>query len=630
MQPRSGSRRRLVSRLLLATAVVITGSLVSVLASARTSAPSDGAPARAVAGQADPAPVARAAQSRRRAVRRTYNYATTSSPIARSRAGGLVWTVNPSNDTVSVIRTGRTRVIRRISVGDEPRSIALDPNNPYAFVANAAGGSVTVIQITNPNPGNFARASVADAARPAPSRGTSSPRPTAAASSWPTARQDTITRDQRRHAARSSATSICATAAATIPTATRHFQPRGLAVTAEQQPPLRDRASCPSPGRAGDRASTTARRAWSAGSNINTESRDIDDYVPRKRITLAPQVTGFRVDSTGDGAARRHARLSQPAAEHRHPRQHGLPAEHRRLARRPAALQRRHARVRQRHERRAQRHDRDASSSRFLNLHLGAREPEPGKKKLFFANPWAMAFTSPARLGQRLRRRRPAATCWSSSTSRPPAISLHGRRRTRRATSTSTTRPTPPRAATTRARTRRASSSSRDGTARVRHELRLAQRVRGRPRQRPRHRGRSARRRCRRPARRRRSPASARRCSSPRGATSTDPRTDGLHDRAPFAGGLAELRELPLQGPDGRRGLAVRLRPAQVACRSTRPSTRATAAEQRLLNYSAIFDEVEDFEAQHPQRLGPRPARGGAELQQPAAGARARSTRRTA
>src|SRR5262249_26629212 len=29
---------------------------------------------------------------------------------------------------------------------------------------------------------------------------------------------------------------------------------------------------------------------------------------------------------------------------------------------------------------------------KFLNLHLGARDPEPGKVKLFFANPWAMAF----------------------------------------------------------------------------------------------------------------------------------------------------------------------------------------------------------------------------------------------
>jgi mono/diheme cytochrome c family protein len=36
----------------------------------------------------------------------------------------------------------------------------------------------------------------------------------------------------------------------------------------------------------------------------------------------------------------------------------------------------------------------DSSAARFLNLHLGARDPEPGKKKLFFANPWGIAFTS--------------------------------------------------------------------------------------------------------------------------------------------------------------------------------------------------------------------------------------------
>src|SRR5213075_1698608 len=36
----------------------------------------------------------------------------------------------------------------------------------------------------------------------------------------------------------------------------------------------------------------------------------------------------------------------------------------------------------------------DGSSNKFLNLHLGARLPEPGKRKLFFANAWAIAFTS--------------------------------------------------------------------------------------------------------------------------------------------------------------------------------------------------------------------------------------------
>src|SRR6185436_16062148 len=30
-----------------------------------------------------------------------------------------------------------------------------------------------------------------------------------------------------------------------------------------------------------------------------------------------------------------------------------------------------------------------------LNLHLGARDPEVGKRRLFFANPWAIGFSSP-------------------------------------------------------------------------------------------------------------------------------------------------------------------------------------------------------------------------------------------
>jgi len=34
-----------------------------------------------------------------------------------------------------------------------------------------------------------------------------------------------------------------------------------------------------------------------------------------------------------------------------------------------------------------------------LNLHLGARDPEPGKRRLFFANPWAIAFTTQSGAG---------------------------------------------------------------------------------------------------------------------------------------------------------------------------------------------------------------------------------------
>ena len=57
----------------------------------------------------------------------------------------------------------------------------------------------------------------------------------------------------------------------------------------------------------------------------------------------------------------------------------------------------------------------DGSSGKFLNLHLGARTPEAGKKRLFFANVWAMAFTDSAG-AEPGTWSRPAATCWSRST----------------------------------------------------------------------------------------------------------------------------------------------------------------------------------------------------------------------
>ena len=57
------------------------------------------------------------------------------------------------------MRTDNNTVLKKIKVGDEPQSVALDPNNKFAFVANAAGSSVTVIKIINAKPGGFAPSS---------------------------------------------------------------------------------------------------------------------------------------------------------------------------------------------------------------------------------------------------------------------------------------------------------------------------------------------------------------------------------------------------------------------------------------------------------------------------------------
>ncbi len=67
----------------------------------------------------------------------------------------LVWTVNPGDDSVSVIRTDQNKVVKKIKVGDEPQGVALDPVGRYAYVVNAAGNSLTVIRITDARPGNF-------------------------------------------------------------------------------------------------------------------------------------------------------------------------------------------------------------------------------------------------------------------------------------------------------------------------------------------------------------------------------------------------------------------------------------------------------------------------------------------
>ena len=80
---------------------------------------------------------------------------TYSSPIAMSTDGKLVWSVNPSDDWVSVIRTDQNKVVKKIKVGNEPQGVALDPLNRYAYVANAAGNSLTVLRITDARPGNF-------------------------------------------------------------------------------------------------------------------------------------------------------------------------------------------------------------------------------------------------------------------------------------------------------------------------------------------------------------------------------------------------------------------------------------------------------------------------------------------
>ena len=117
-------------------------------------------------------------------------------------------------------------------------------------------------------------------------------------------------------------------------------------------------------------------------------------------------------------------------------------------------------------------------------------------------------------------------------------------------------------------------------------ELRLAQHLEGRSRSRTRSSRSSARPRCRRRARwQEQVLVGAEMFFSTRGHFDRPAAATDLHRRAPVAGRLAELRQLPLQGPDRRRGLGVRPGSAQVHPdgRHLQPQQPQRAADPQLL-----------------------------------------------
>ena len=160
-----------------------------------------------------------------------YSRATYSSPIAVSQNDRLIWVVNPSDNSVSVIRPDNNTRITKITVGTEPQSVALTPDGQYAYVANAAGNSVTVIQINDPAWGTFSAAVITNI--------------TTGAEPWNIVTSPDGLRVFVANSAQDTITVIDATTRAIIghvdlrnslandPDRNRHFQPRGLAVTAD-------------------------------------------------------------------------------------------------------------------------------------------------------------------------------------------------------------------------------------------------------------------------------------------------------------------------------------------------------------------------------------------------------------
>ena len=549
---------------------------------------------------------------------RKFSGPTYSSPIALSADGRYVWSVNPGADTVSVIRTSTNTVVKTIKVGDEPQSVALDPNNHWAFVANAAASTVTVIKIRKASKKRL-RAGVY---RKAGKRGAL----TTGAEPWnivssPDGRrvfvanssQDTITvinvraksrgRGKRRKSGPRIIGNVKLAGSRCSQDPTFHFQPRGLAVTKNSRKLYVTSflAFTRLGGRQGD---DTGKQGLVCRFNIKTKSKRIRGYRPRALIALAPEVTGFTVDATGDGV---------PDATSAFPNQlqsiviHGNQAYVPNIAASPDGPLRFNVDTQafvNVIDNVSGSQQTDASTAKFLNLHLGARNPETGKKRLFFANAWAMAFT---------KRSGPAtAYVVSAGSDLLVKVNVDGGRQARlhgRCRHDAVHRPERPRKPGHGRRQRRQEpAGDRDQQGRddrLRAELRLPQRLRREP-----HHG-------------------QRREGDPDGAT----RRSGLARRSGFGrrGDVLLLaRQLQPAGRGGRFDIDERLSSeGWQSCSSChfkgltdgvvwefgvgpRKSVPLNAtfnphnpADQRVLNYSAIFDEVEDFDANVRNVSGP-------------------------
>jgi len=321
---------------------------------------------------------------------------TNSSPIAISQNGNYVWSVNPDDDSVSVIRTADDVEVARVRVGESPQSVALDPNDNYAYVANAADNSVSVIRVKQGvifNP-TFIK-NIVTGAEPWNIVISPDGNRVFVANSV----QDTISVIKADVASPVEPSLLGAVtlndSACNADNPNRHFQPRGLAVSADNTKLLVTRfLSFVKVG--GVQATDGGKEGLVCRFDVSTvggtAATVLSNPVP---VKLAATITGFKIDSNGD---------TVPDDTSAYPNQmqsvviRGANAYMPNIAASPGGPLKFNVDT-QAYVNQVNNFATTPADAGALNLHLGARVPEVGKAKIFFANVWAMAFTNQSGTG---------------------------------------------------------------------------------------------------------------------------------------------------------------------------------------------------------------------------------------
>ena len=72
---------------------------------------------------------------------------TNSSAVNVSPDGSLVVAVNPDNDSITVLQASNLHVLAEIAVGNDPKTLAIDPDSKFAVVANHGSNTVSLINL---------------------------------------------------------------------------------------------------------------------------------------------------------------------------------------------------------------------------------------------------------------------------------------------------------------------------------------------------------------------------------------------------------------------------------------------------------------------------------------------------
>lgn len=317
---------------------------------------------------------------------------TNSSPVAMDSAKNLIWVVNPDDDSVSVIGNldSTPSVISTIPVGHEPEGIAIqtnlvDPTKYHVYVATPADNGITIINVSASSASSVtavATKQLITGAEPWDVVATPDGTRVFVANSG----QDTIT-VIRTDTDAIVGNVVLGNTTCNVGDQNRHFQPRGLAVT-------------------GDGLSLFVTRFLSFTKTGGVQSDDNGKEGVVCKLTVPVAIGSLPTVASAVKLASRDTGFTNPngSPTSAYPNQlqsiviRGTNAYLPNIAASPSPPLKFNVDT-QAFVNRISNINTTPTDAGAVNLHLGARLPEPGKTKIFFANPWAMAFTNQAGSG---------------------------------------------------------------------------------------------------------------------------------------------------------------------------------------------------------------------------------------